>query len=296
MKKLVIAATLLTALTAQAECIKPSLENYRALAATAYIQAHDEQAALMTKYCYTGSLSNRFEMGAPVMVSSVRGLQMLEKQYGMNFVQKGMDEFGYDMFSLKLIQNDPVDLRNESMTDAKATVKALFPKSKVDSFTFAQVEAEKKPLLDYLADEYSRTFNITRNMYGNTALLYVISTNHAEYLEKALGGSHDRQAFLIRNKSNLTPLHAAFANELRGKNTKALSDKLISVVPAQMLLKADVMNYDYFLFAETFKDNNPYFYSLLKAKYKFQVSQAINPQDKKAIAALLTLNKYDTTD
>jgi hypothetical protein len=296
MQRYVLTAALLTALTAQAQCIKPSLENYRALAATTYIQAHDEQAALMSKYCYTGSLSNRFEMGATVMVSSVQGLQMLEKQYGMNFVGRAADEFGFDMFSLKLIQNDPVDLRNESIADAKQTVKALFPNSNADSFTFAQVEAQKKPMLDYLADEYSHTFNITKNVYGNPALLYVISTNHPEYLEKALGGSHDKQAFLIRNKSNLTPLHAAFANELKGKDTKALSDKLINLVPAQMLLRADVMTYDYFLFAETFKENNPYFYGLLKAKYKFQVSQAIKPQDKKALSAMLTLNKYDTTD
>lgn len=50
-----------------------------------------------------------------------------------------------------------------------------------------------------------------------------------------------------------------------------------------------IWNYDYFQFAEAFKDNNPTFYRMLKDKYKFEVTRPMDAKVKAEIQKALTI-------
>jgi hypothetical protein len=125
---------------------------------------------------------------------------------------------------------------------------------------------------------------------GNTALTYVIATNHPEYLEQALGGLREKEIFIKVNRMGVTPLHIAFSPLLKGKDTTELSKKLINMVPVSYMINNVIWNYDFFQFAEAFKENNPIFYKMLKEKYKFEVTKEMNPKIKEEINK--SLNVY----
>lgn len=274
-------------------CIEPKDNEYFLLSITSYAQKYDIQKELLNKYCYKDSMRNRYEKGPFVMVSSKEGLINLEKKMGKQWAAVPIEEQKFDMFSLKLLKNaETKRLFQEDLVNTKKMLSKNFKNVDVTNINENLINNSRKELLDYLSEQYAKSFNINRDRMGNFALFYVISNNYPEYLTKALGAEQNKNLFLKKNLTGATPLIAMFANELKGKNTQELSKKVIDMIPVSYIINSSIMGYDYFQFAETFKDNNPYFYKELKNKFKFDVTKAISKTDYKNIENMLTINWF----
>lgn len=275
------------------KCAEPKDPEYFLLAVATYAQKYDIQKSLMDKYCYKDLMRTKFEKGPFVMVSSKEGLINLEKKFGNQWSAKPIEEQNFDMFSLKLLKNAETEkLFKENLNGTKKILSDKFPGVNVSNVNEDLINNSRKELLDYLAEEYSKSFNMNKDAKGNFALFYVISNNHPEYLEKALGAEHNKNIFIKKNSAGTTPLMAMFASELKGKNTEELSKKVINMIPVSYIINTQVSGYDFFQFAETFKNNNPYFYKELKNKFKFEVTQGIRDKDYKNIESMLNINWF----
>lgn len=277
MKSTLLLSALLLATSASATCVKPRDEDYTLLAATAFTQQINEQEFLLNRFCFQPTMKNKFEMGPVVMVSSVPGLKSLEKNWNMNFVEKGVDVFGSDLFTLRLAQNEPKTYFQETFNRANKMINTRFGEKSTPSLSLRDLEKSTPELLDYLSDSYSKTFNTTVNKFGNFALMYAVANNYPQYIDKSLGGTRDKKLFMKYNNSGFNPLHAAFSEKLKGKDTKALSDIIIAL-PTSYFVRSTIRGYDYFIFADVFKENNPYLHKLLKEKYKFNTTVKMNFQ------------------
>lgn len=274
-------------------CIEPKDPEYFLLTISTYGQKYDIQKALLDKYCYTDTMRTKYEKGPFVMVSSKEGLINLEKKMGKQWADVAIEEQKLDMFSLKLLKNAETNrLFQENIKNTKSFLTKNFKNVDVTNINENLINNSRKELLDYLSDQYAKSFNINKDKKGNFALFYVISNNYPEYLTKALGAEHNKNLFLKKNLRGTTPLMAMFANELKGKNTEELSKKVINMVPVSYIINSSVYGYDYFQFAETFKNNNPYFYKELKNKFKFDVTKAVSTKDYKDLEDMLTINWF----
>lgn len=286
MKKLLIPLILgFTISSSYAVCIKPTRKETVLLSATAYSQQYDKMSALLDKYCYEFRPDDA-DSNTPLLVNtSAKGLALIESKTGKNYANTSIDHNRMDLFSAILIDGAMMSdrVKKETVSDVKKVMAQNYPNVDISKITPEEVNRSRKDLLDMLAKEYSQSSSLNRDKMKNTALTYVIATNHPEYLEQALGGLREKEIFIKMNGMGVTPLHIAFSPLLKGKNTDELSKKLITMVPVSYMINNIIWNYDYFQFAEAFKDNNPTFYKMLKERYKFEVTKIMDPKVKEEI-------------
>lgn len=292
MKKLILPILLgLTFSTSFAACVKPTKKEIILLAASAYGQLYDKMNELTSKYCYEFRTDDESMNGPLLLNTSAKGLALLQSKTGKSYANISVDHNKMDLFSVTLIDDVMMSERVKKETPDAAR--------KVIAQTYAGVDVSKmndtlkynsrKDLLDLLAKEYSQVSVPNQDKMKNTALTYVIATNHPEYIDAALGGLREKEMFMKLNGMGITPLHVAFSNPLKGKNTDELSKKLLATVPVSYMINNVIWNYDYFQFAEAFKENNPTFYKMLKDKYKFEVTRPMDPKIKSEIQKSLNI-------
>lgn len=292
MKKLILPILLgLTFSTSFAACVKPGKKEIILLAASAYGQLYDKMNDLTNKYCYEFRADDEAVNGPLILNSSAKGLALLQSKTGKSYANTSVDHNRMDLFSLTLIDGAMMSerVKKETTEAAKKMIAQNYPGVDISKINDDLKANSRKELLDLLAKEYSQVSSPNQDKMRNTALTYAIATNHPQYIEAALGGLREKEMFMKLNGMGITPLHVAFSNPLRGKNTDELSKKLLAVVPVSYMINNVIWNYDYFQFAEAFKDNNPTFYRMLKDKYKFEVTRPMDAKVKAEIQKALTI-------
>lgn len=274
-------------------CIQPTKNDYDYLTALSYAQLHKEQSELLNKYCFNLSGTEKFQTSPANMASSKEALINIEKKAKTNYIDKDMNEDKMDIFSYKLGTLETGKNGLDTLNYVKNTIKRNNPNINTSNIPIENINKSKKELLDYIATEYSKTISIHTNRNGDFALGYVIANNYPEYVTASLGRLQDTSLFTKPNKNNITPLIYMFSPQLKGKDTTVLSKKMINLVPVNSLIKSKILIYDYFQYAEAFKENNPYFYNELKNKYKFNITSSVTPTDYKTIYSLLNNNIKD---
>lgn len=292
MKKLILPILLsLTFSNGFAACIKPSQKEVTLLAALSYAQLYDKMSSLTDTYCFQYR-SNDGAANAPLMFNtSAKGLDLLQSKSGRSYVSMAIDQNNMDLFSYTLIDGAMVSdrVKQKTLSDIKEVISKNFPTIDTSRVNKDLSTQSKKELLDLMAKEYSQSLVINEDKMKNTALTYVIATNNPQYLTDALGMLKEKKLFMKKNAMGVTSMHLAFSPLLKGKNTEELSKKLINIIPVNYMINNVIWNYDYFQFAEAFKDNNPMFYNMLKEKYRVQITQQIDSKSKLEIEKALKL-------
>lgn len=292
MKKIILPILLsLNVATGFAACIEPTKKETILLAATSYAQMYDKMNELTNKYCFEFR-SNDEQFNSPLVLNTnAKGLAILQGKSGKSYVNMAVDHNKMDLFSLTLIDNAMMSerVRKETIEEVKEVIAKNYPKADTSKITEDIKKRSKKELLDFMAKQYAQISSPNKDKMKNTALTYVIATNNPDYLEQALGGLREKSMFTQLNGMGITPLHVAFANTLKGKNTTELNKKLINMVPVSYIINNVIWNYDYFQFAEAFQENNPTLYQMLKDKYKFEVTKKMDPKVKKEIQKALNI-------
>lgn len=291
MKKILTTLLLgLTISTSYASCIAPTRKEIVLLSATAYSQQYEKMNMLLEKYCYDFRPEDVKTNTPLILNSSAKGLMLIQSKTDKTYANMPIDHNKMDLFSIVLINGAMISdrVKKETISDVKKVITQNYniDISKInDDF----INKSRKDLLDILAKDYAKNSSPNKDKMKNTALTYVIANNYPEYLEQSLGRLREKEMFIQINGKGVNPLHIAFSPLLKSKNTEELSKKLINMVPVSYMINNIIWNYDYFQFAEAFKENNPTFYKMLKEKYKFEVTKFMDPKIKEEINKSLKL-------
>lgn len=236
--------------------------------------------SLLNKYCYDPEIYKKNDMLPPFyFANSVDMLKLFENRKIdiMDYQEKST---GLDLFSYFLIEPfDPKvisDEEKQKFTQLGKKYDSSVTKEQLNE-GLKLTHDERDNLLFEVGQIYKNGYVQRKDIYGNTALSYVIMTGESSLMGDALGSYSTGAPLFRKNKEGLAPVHLVFGMNYiyakdeaqKKKMMEATNDAVLKLLDSGRVGLAGYKDMSFFDFAEMMKDENPDFYNKLKDKFHF---------------------------
>ncbi len=273
-KKSIIASLVLVSSMAfaqeQAKCNQPEIIDYKKLMIQLITQNTKNQEILLKNFCYGLNNFRNPNLDNPIFYTqSKETLDVFEKN-GIDYSLIRSKNHSLDLFSYAIVMKERYkDKKYLDMIEKEInkSYKIIFPTGK-DVLTLKPTEEVEKAYFDKLAEKYKSKYAISRDIYGNSLVSYVILGNLPQYIESSFSAYGSKVILFQKNKDGYSPLHLMFSKKFKTEKVEELNNKILSLITERDLMKLKYKNLSYLEYANLLKENNPDFYKKLVEKFK----------------------------